>query len=166
MDGATVAYFSGFSEPASDVTLLDVAAPAQPVLLGRLSLLNRSVLDIALDGRRVWVLSQDKKGKQYLAAYDSMAGAVTVTSKAAASISPGATVEFDVSWQEHDADQPEFVECSAASGTCSVSAVDATSRTAKVTMTAPATAGDYELAVVVGHQRMSMVGRAWIRVGG
>ena len=165
IDGSTLAYYAGHTEPSSDVTLLDVSALAQPVLMGRLSFLNRNVLDVALEGGRVWVLTQDAKGAHRLAAY-SMAGAVSVRSKVAGVVQPGATVEFDVRWDEHDADQPEFVECVAASGTCSVSNVDGTARTATLSFTVPPTAGDYEVAVVVGHQRMSMVGRAWVRVGG
>jgi len=47
-----------------------------------------------------------------------------------------------------------------------VSTVDAIARTATLSFTVPPTAGDYEVAALVGHQRMSLVGHAWVRVGG
>jgi len=61
----------------------------------------------------------------------------------------GSAVTWAVSWIQPDAD--EQVLCLVDAGTCTVTGLNSVANTATVQWTLPNAAGDYEIAVVVGH---------------
>jgi hypothetical protein len=79
-------------------------------------------------------------------------------------VSPSQSLSYGVSWSDPYTTLTEGVSCVTSGGTCTVSSVNTSARTATVTWTAPAAPGDYELLVAAGHYHYYSTARDRIRV--
>jgi len=165
MDGPTAVVMSTPDIPETALNIIDLAAPKSPVNMGHLGFLNQQMRTVRLEGDRVWLgYSRVPGGANVLAAYPAMRNSVSLMRAGQGPVKANDNVTFTVNWLEHDKEGEDRVACSASAGTCNVDSVDKAQRTAQVTWQMPAAVGAHELAVAVGHQHLTSVGRTRVTV--
>lgn len=134
-------YYTGTDRPS--LYIFDIADSANPTLTGMFDLPNK--------GRKLNV----SDGYVFIATKSNglaMMQAEPVLSTRYNSALRNSVLPYIISWNEFPSSVATELKCVVTGGVCSISAINQAARSATISWTMPAFAGDYEMAVVVGDQ--------------
>lgn len=134
-------FYTGASR--APLYIFDIADSANPSLAGKFDLPDAGRKLNVSDGY-VFVAT---KGKGL-----AMMQAEPVLSARYSTALVGSTLSYTVTWNEFPSSVAVEAKCIVTGGSCSVAAIDQAARSATLSWSLPAIAGNYEMAVVVGDQ--------------